>query len=185
MKLNARTLGYAVAFLLSVGVGAQIGKVATPLLFGGGSSPVEAVSITLTGSIDLAKVPETALPTGNWSRAVAIVMTERGWLSCEDIGRQLRELRREASARGVPVIFWTDHKSFDPIATQLRRERLGGISLVALDDMDLRADGVSIVTPAVVHFDSDGQLVSGVSHPERYPNVRPVSFAAEIWPPKR
>ena len=198
MKLNGRMLGYPLAFLLSVGVGSQLPRIATPLLFGRESSPIGAVplpvedvtlpifeGVTLTGSIDLATVSKTALPSDEWTSAVAVLMTERAWKSCEDIGRQLRELRREASARGVPIVFWTDQKSYDAVATELHRERLTGIRLIALDDLGRRADGGSIMTPAVVHFDSDGRLISGVSYPVRHPNVRPVPFAAEIWPPMR
>lgn len=190
MKLNSRVLGYALAFLLSVGVGSQLPRIAIPLLFDRDSSPIGTVALSaepvnLTGSIDLATVPRTALPAGEWTSAVAVLMTKSEWQSCEDIGRQLRELRREASSRGVPMVFWTDQASFDAMARELHRERLSEIRLIALIDLGRQADGSSVLTPAVVHFDSDGRLISGVSYPERHPNVRPVPFAAEIWPPMR
>jgi hypothetical protein len=199
IKFNVR---YTLAFVFSVGVGSQLPKIATALLFGRESPPAGGVTgaealpkalpkalpaeaVTLTGSIDLATVPQTALPSDKWTSAVAVLMSASEWRSCEDIGRQLRELRREASARGVPLVFWTDQKSFEAVATELRRERLSGIRLIALDNLGRRIDGRTIVTPAVVHFDSNGRLIAGVSYPSRHPNVRPVPFAAEIWPPKR
>jgi len=186
-EFSGRMLGYILAFSLSVALGSRLPSATASLLHGRFPPPITGEVITVgavpvSGRLELTRVATAALPTDPWTSAIAVLITASAMQTCEDVGRQLRELRRESSARGVPMVIWTDEKSLQTVTMELHRERLSGIRVSAVRDLGLLASGESVTTPAVIHFDGEGRVITGVSYPESHPNVRPVPFAAEIWP---
>jgi hypothetical protein len=108
--------------------------------------------------------------------------------TCEDLGRQLREL-----ARAVPAgPRWEFAIMVDPggepaLRTFLARQRLGGSRVIVADPGLLLREGRSPATPAALIADRAGRIAAGISHPSRVTNVRERSFAQElglIGPPR-
>lgn len=111
---------------------------------------------------------------------LVIALRAEDCFTCEDLGRQLRELRhtRGAADRGVVVI--TPPADRTIVEKWLRKERVVAVTVVSTErGFQLDATG-SVPTPAALLLDSLGQVERGISHPQRVRNVRLVSFAAEL-----
>ena len=143
---------------------------------------IAKVSVPLGGQLDddaLAAFRSVASTT-----TLAIVLDGSDWLTCEDLGRQLRIVYRRARAEGIASHVWTGSESQDVVAAFLQRERLGGLPVISVIDPRLIL-GVekSIATPAALLLAGDGSVLSGVGHPTTVRGVRAVSFVQELtWP---
>ncbi|HEX5869965.1 MAG TPA: hypothetical protein VFY65_06110 [Longimicrobium sp.] len=109
---------------------------------------------------------------------LAVVLRARDLTSCEDLGRQLRNLRRVAPARTLVV--WTEPKETEDVRRFLRRERVSNVAVSGMDLSTLMVDVRALVTPAAMLVSPDGQVVQGIAHPSRFPNMRLRSFAEEL-----
>lgn len=98
--------------------------------------------------------------------------------ACEDLGRQLRQLRNRAGPE-MRVIVGTDSSALRGVRTFARRERLRAAGFVALAAREVIAGQADLPTPAVLIVRGN-QVVAGVSHPRRFQNVRVRSFADEL-----
>lgn len=115
-------------------------------------------------------------PAGN--RVVAL-LREADWRSCEDLGRQLRELQRNLSSESV-LLVWTDLDDVPLVERRLKRERIAAPVSAgpALDSVFTTVQ--RLPTPAVVVVSEDGARAEGIAHTRRIPNVRTRSFAEEL-----
>jgi hypothetical protein len=109
------------------------------------------------------------------SPLVLVVLRGPDRLSCEDLGRQLREL--EHRNRTTTFLIMTD--SADGIGSFARRERLRW-PVIALPPNDVVEGYPALPTPAVLAVEEGRMQVAGVAHPERVPNARVRSFADEL-----
>ena len=110
--------------------------------------------------------------------AVVAAVHARDCLTCEDLGRQLRELAGAVGGEtrlvlAVPAGDTARVKEF------VRSERIRNVQLAAYT-APLRLNGIDVPTPAAFVLGRDGRVRRGISHPERERNVRPVSFAQEL-----
>lgn len=132
-------------------------------------------TLAITGELtEAARAALAAQPEGE--RALLVVLEGRDWLTCEDLGRQLRELN---GARGTrPLMVATDSASAETVRSFLRRERVRA-PVVALGPQSVLVQEPKLRTPAVlvVH---DGLRGEGVSHTRRFANTRIRSFAEEM-----
>ena len=107
-----------------------------------------------------------------------VVLRGKDLLVCEDLGRQLRELR--TSVRGVrDIIVWTDPDDVSEVRAFLEREHLRSVQLRSVELENLFEGRKRPVTPAVLFPRPDGSVI-GIAHPKRFPNVRLRSFAQEL-----
>jgi hypothetical protein len=98
--------------------------------------------------------------------------------ACEDLARQLRELRRRAPA-DMRLVVWTPADARDAMETFLRTERIRVAALQAVDVDSVFGAGTRVVTPATLVVSEDGRA-RGVAHSKRFPGSRPRSFATEL-----
>lgn len=106
---------------------------------------------------------------------VLVVLRGRDWLTCEDLGRQLRELEHRNPS--LTYVIATD--SADVVQSFARRERLRW-RVLGLRPGDVVDGYPALPTPAVLVVREGGARLAGVSHPERVPNARFRSFADEL-----
>lgn len=128
----------------------------------------------------LSATARASLEVTGGAATVVVLLREADWLNCEDLGRQIRELQRASRVRGHRLVVWSDPDEGTAIATHLRRERITPAQVVTLDLGAVIVDQTSISTPAAILVGSDGQIIRGVSHTIRFPNVRIRSFAQEL-----
>jgi hypothetical protein len=110
--------------------------------------------------------------------SVVVVVAGRDLVGCEDLGRQMRRLRR-AMGSGRPLLVWTELGSAGKVERFFRRER---VPHVVVRETDIRRvlHAVPVVTPAALLVRADGEVIQGISHPKRFPNMRLRSFAEEL-----
>jgi hypothetical protein len=109
--------------------------------------------------------------------AIAIVLTAEDCLTCEDLGRQLRELRR---ATALPVVIAAESISAPVVATFLEREHLIAVPVVALPHASVLADGRRFSTPAAFIVALSTGDLAGISHTKRFKYARARSFRDEL-----
>lgn len=113
-------------------------------------------------------------------RYMAIALRAADCFTCEDLGRQLRELRHARGAKDRAVVVVTTPSDLTVVRAWLRKERVIGVRLAAVDGGVQLIGAGPVPTPAVMLLDSVGGVERGVAHPVRVPNVRLISFAAEL-----
>ena len=113
------------------------------------------------------------------SAVVLVVLKARDCLVCEDLGRQLREVRRIARP-GLALVVATDSASEGTVRRFLRREHVRHAGMLRLSPAELLRDQAPVQTPALVVADPRTGAVAGVSHPRRFGNTRARSFAQEL-----
>lgn len=111
--------------------------------------------------------------------AVLLVLNGGDISTCEDLGRQARELQRWAASRGARLVIWSAGDSSIPVTAFLRREKLGVASVIHADSLPRLQHPLAIATPAALLVEAGGS-VRGTAHPDRVPNVRTRSFADEL-----
>jgi hypothetical protein len=101
--------------------------------------------------------------------------------TCEDMGRQLRELYRAVPDQpGWGMAILIDSAGQDDLRRFLAKERIPRIAVIVADPARLLDDGTPVATPAAVVADRQGLIRAGVSHPSRFKNLRGRSFAQEL-----
>jgi hypothetical protein len=106
------------------------------------------------------------------------LVRDRDRRSCEDLARQLRELRRSAPAE-LRMVVWTGKGDTGPIEAFLRQERIRVEAVQGVEIDSVFGAGTRVVTPTTLVVAPDG-LARGVAHTRRFPGTRPRSFAAEL-----
>lgn len=180
--MNAPTsvaLGLAVA-LIGGAVAARQGPPASPPATVASSGNDATPSVRLSGT----------LPPGLWQhvRAAApeapeylvIVLAADDVRTCEDLGRQLREVLRTRVARRQPVVVVRTDDDAHTVDTWLRRERIRGTVQASPPRGTLTPNFLPAPGPAVLRVSADGRVLDGVLHPTRVLNVRVVSFVREL-----
>lgn len=113
------------------------------------------------------------------SSVVLVLLKARDCLVCEDLGRQLREVRRTARP-GLALVVVTDSASEETVGRFLRREHVRHAGVLRLPPAELLQGAAAPATPALVVADPRTGTVAGVSHPRRFGNTRVRSFAQEL-----
>jgi hypothetical protein len=108
---------------------------------------------------------------------IAIVLTAEDCLTCEDLGRQLRELRRSTPLR---VVIAAESISVAVVTTFLAREHLVAVPVIAIPHTSVLADGRPFTTPAAFIVTMASGEASGVSHTRRFKYARARSFREEL-----
>jgi len=119
-----------------------------------------------------------ALP---FDHTVLAVVTGGDLGSCEDLGRQLRELSRAVPDQpGWGMAILVDQAGMAGLRVFLQRERVGRIPILVGDPRAYVEGQEHPGTPAAVVMHRDGSITAGVSHPLRVRNTRSRSFAEEL-----
>jgi hypothetical protein len=108
---------------------------------------------------------------------VLVVLRDVDVRTCEDLGRQLRELQSESP--GMAMVVAADTGAMDALGAFVRRERLRA-SVVQIAAADVVAGTPALSTPAVLVVQGTGARVIGTAHPRRFSNARVRSFADEL-----
>jgi hypothetical protein len=111
---------------------------------------------------------------------LVIALRAEDCFTCEDLGRQLREMLHARGAASRRVVVITPRADRTLVEKWLRRERVVAVTLVSSDHGFQLVGADAVPTPAVLLLDTLGQVERGISHPQRVRNVRLVSFAAEL-----
>ncbi|HEY0021345.1 MAG TPA: hypothetical protein VGB24_00485 [Longimicrobium sp.] len=112
---------------------------------------------------------------------VLVAMRGADLATCEDMGRQLRELYRAVPDEpGWGMAILIDSAGQDDLRRFLAKERIPRVAIVVADPTRLMADGTPVATPAALVTDRQGHIQAGVSHPSRFKNLRGRSFAQEL-----
>lgn len=112
------------------------------------------------------------------ARDTALVMVIRGRdiVTCEDLGRQIRELHRAWGAEKTLVVLADTTAGVEAF---LRAEHMARMVVRPLAPAAVMAGGGDVATPAALVV-SGGEVLEGVSHTLRAPNARLRSFAQEL-----
>ena len=127
---------------------------------------------------------QAAVRTLRQPHTVLAVVTAADLLTCEDLGRQLRELRRSVPDEpGWGMAVLVDAAGRPELERFLRRERVPRVAVLEGDPGALLAGAEHPGTPAAMVVDGEGGIHAGVSHPLRVRNTRSRSFAQELGLP--
>lgn len=173
--MNVLRVARCVGILLAGGCGSGEPSSAVPAP----PSAVVARVDTVAGRLDSAS--HAMLRRGEGGDAPSVLLALRGSDvgTCEDLGRQARELQRWASGRDLRLVVWVEDDSTAVLQTFLRRERIRPGSVIRSAPLPRLRDHGALTTPAALLVQPDG-TVRGTTHPERQPNVRVRSFADEL-----
>lgn len=116
---------------------------------------------------------------GETPRSVLLVLRGSDVRSCEDLGRQARELQRWATAREARLVVWVADDSARHVTTFFHRERIRPASVIRSASVPGLRNGAELATPAALWV-VPGGAARGTAHPDRVANVRTASFAAEL-----
>jgi hypothetical protein len=110
--------------------------------------------------------------------AVVVAVHARDVRTCEDLGRQIRQL---ASAVGSTTRLVIAIPADDSVRLLefVRVERIRNVELAVIT-VPLKMNGIDVPTPAAFVLGRDGQVRRGIAHVQRERNVRTVSFAQEL-----
>lgn len=145
-------------------------------------SPEEAEdsgSVVLAGRLapEAAKIVIDSVGAGP---IMLLVIASSDCFTCEDLGRQLREVVRLAPT-GSHVVVATNADGLRRTREFLRRERVTPALVFGVESFSLLDGAVdAIPTPAVLMGLSATDSVGGVAHSTQAANVRSVSFAEEL-----
>jgi hypothetical protein len=99
--------------------------------------------------------------------------------NCEDLGRQLRELRSDR-LRAEQFEIWTPLENVEAITAFARTERID-VHRVRGIELERAFSMTNIVsTPAALVLSPNGEILAGVSHLTVVPGARIISFADEL-----
>jgi hypothetical protein len=164
-------------------------RIAVGLLAGGvaacsdetavGAQPSEATVVTghVSGFLSERSAAALLRALSASTESIVLVVSPDAIATCEDLGRQLRQVVHAApSARIIVVALGDRHRTIAPWAG---RERIPAATLIFDGSLALE-DGTRITAPAVLVATRDGRVLRGVVHANRVPNTRERSFAAEL-----
>lgn len=136
---------------------------------------------TVRFSGELAGETLLALPDVAADSTLLIVVRGTDTETCEDLGRQLRDLHRSvADSPEWNLAILVDAGGELTLRRFLARERIPEMPIVPGEPGAFLADGRNVGTPAVLVADRKGRIRAGVSHPSRFRNARRRSFAEEL-----
>jgi len=136
-------------------------------------------SVVLAGRLvpEAAKIITDSIGSGP---IMLLVIASSDCFTCEDLGRQLREVVRLAP-RESRVVVATNADGLRRTREFLRRERVTPALMLGFESFSLLDGAVdAIPTPAVLIGQSATDSVGGVAHPVQTANVRSISFAEEL-----
>lgn len=110
--------------------------------------------------------------------AVVAAVHARDVKTCEDLGRQLRQLAG-AVGGGARLVIAIPASDSVRVKEFILVERIRNVDL-AVFTVPLRMNGIDVPTPAAFVLGRDGRVRRGIAHVQREPNVRTVSFAQEL-----
>lgn len=145
-------------------------------------SPEEAEDL---GSVALAGrlVPEAAkivIDSVGSGPIMLLVIASSDCFTCEDLGRQLREVVRLAPT-GSHVVVATNADGLRRTREFLKRERVTPALVFGVESFSLLDGAVDAMpTPAVLIGQSATDSVGGIAHSTQAANVRSISFAEEL-----
>lgn len=178
-----RLLGVAAAGAL---LGVVIGLVASrrsgadsssAIAIGGSTVVGASTTLVLRGTLSSRTLALIKAGRAEADTMLLTVLRRTDCFTCEDLGRQLRELQHEA---GRTLAVATPAADSLVVTKWLVRERIKLARVASIDLKDLFLDGSIVVTPAAMVIDHEGNVIRGVAHPQRAKNVRLRSFAAEL-----
>ncbi|MDZ7779498.1 MAG: hypothetical protein U5R14_06090 [Gemmatimonadota bacterium] len=143
----------------------------------GGRIAVQALPGTVTEDPlfeDFSGQLPDALPAREASEQVVLIVSGVDVLSCEDLGRQVRDLiRTQVEPAGLELTVWRYDDASGDVERFIREERLrvGDVQPVNPE----KVLGTTPTTPAVVMLDGAGRY-AGVSYLNRTSLVRTTSF---------
>ncbi len=137
----------------------------------------DSATARISGMAGAALMEALRRHNGSADSVIAIVLTAEDCLTCEDLGRQLRELRR---ATPLPVVIAAESLSAPVVATFLDREHLVTVPVVALPHASVLADGRRFTTPAAFIVTLGSGELAGISHTKRFKYARARSFRDEL-----
>jgi hypothetical protein len=147
---------------------------ADTVVFGG-----ETTAVPLDGKLSAQALNLFRLRLHSSDSAMLAVLRATDCFTCEDLGRQLRELQR-AAGNSVPLLVATEVGDSSRVAVWLTRERVRAAGIASLDLRALLVGHPDLITPAALVFDGEGAVLRGVAHPRRSKNIRLRSFAEEL-----
>jgi hypothetical protein len=176
---KAVSLGIA-GLIVGLAVRARSPDAAPPPL----SAPrlMEDVSVAevahINGTLSRSSLAQLSIGASGYDSLVVVLIAEKDCLTCEDLGRQIRNLVASVSNQRMVLLA-------SPIADSVRVEQFTRAERLGLRAMYLSAaltleDGSTIPTPAAIVVDRAGVVLRGVAHLVSVKNVRAVSFAEEL-----
>jgi hypothetical protein len=134
--------------------------------------------VRFTGALTGAAADQVRRASGSAEESLVVLLASRDLATCEDLGRQLRELHRAYGAER-PFVVLADEKDAGPVRDFIEFERLGRARM-AVTDGRIFPDEPSPYTPAAMLVRRSGEVVAGAAHLSRAPNVRLRSFADHL-----
>jgi hypothetical protein len=183
MPMNARVREFASTLTLvavCTGVGTVVG-------YARNGRPAPAVltppEVQVYSAVPLGEESGTTTPVSSWGlgppTAVVVALRASDIDSCEDLGRQLRELARHMHPRATLVISVLESES-SLIARFVRIERIPAARISVTKQPMTSRTGEPLSTPAALVFDGSGRLLAGVGHSTVVVGARVKSFAYEL-----
>lgn len=117
---------------------------------------------------------------GTGSQVVVLLIREGDVFTCEDLGRQSRELRNWAAELGLPFMVWAEADPDTRMPVFLRREHIPEAAVFLTRATFTVETGSPIRSPAAMLVNPATGEIRGFAHPERVANVRQRSFAQEL-----
>ena len=143
------------------------------------SDAAESFSRRYSGPIGAPEQERIARTLRRGTAATLLVLDSVSVFTCEDLGRQLRELQRTAVARGQPTLVATPRRDSLVVSVWLARERITVTAQLSVGD-SLTVGDAPVGAPAVLLTDSAHHVTAGIMHTLRVNNTRTLSFAYEL-----
>ena len=154
-------------------------KASGPLGDSTSDSSATSTSVPISGRLVSAVAEPLIEALGSGSPVVLVLVRGSDCFTCEDLGRQLRELER-LTPPDYRLAAVTNAEDLRRTEQFLMRERIGAAFLLGIESFTIfQSAETELPTPAVVMGMPTGTL-TGVAHPVRVPNYRPKSFAEEL-----
>ena len=137
-------------------------------------------SVPISGRLASEVAEQVIEALGSETPVILVLVRGSDCFTCEDLGRQLRELAR-AAPPGYRLVAVTDAEDRHRTEQFLMRERIRVAFLLGVDSFTIfQSEEAELPTPAVVIGSTPIGMLTGVAHPNRVPNYRPKSFAEEL-----
>ncbi len=138
----------------------------------------EDATLRVSGALSADVAREISAMVGQSAVRMVVLLSAADAQTCEDLGRQLRELHRTFGVDDPFVVLARDDDK-PAIRDFLRFERLGRATLVTMQERPL-VDNRAVSTPAAMIAKPSGEIIVGVAHRYRAQNLRLVSFSDQL-----